>query len=93
MEKIHARQLILKIFTLWPKKNSYEEFDNEKKSPPYNFSNGPSLNGTVCVLFKPCLAAHRVLFPPPPRLNGPNETQITINNCGAKMKPVHLTTE
>ena len=35
---------------LWPKKNSYEEFDNEKKflrlenSPPtHNFSNGPSL--------------------------------------------------
>ena len=36
---------------LWPKKNSYKEFDNEKKflrlenSPsPHNFSNGPSLN-------------------------------------------------
>ena len=35
---------------LWPKKNSYEEFDTKKKflrlehSPsPYNFSNGPSL--------------------------------------------------
>ena len=38
---------------LWPKKNSYKEFDNEKKflllenSPPppplYNFFNGPSL--------------------------------------------------
>ena len=35
---------------LWPKKNSYKEFDNEKKflrlenSPtPNNFSNGPSL--------------------------------------------------
>ena len=35
---------------LWLKKNSYKEFDNEKKflrlenSPPaYNFSNGPSL--------------------------------------------------
>ena len=35
---------------LWPKKNSYKEFDNEKKflrlenSPlPHNFSNGPSL--------------------------------------------------
>ena len=35
---------------LWPKKNSYKEFDNEKKflrlenSPPlHNVSNGPSL--------------------------------------------------
>ena len=36
---------------LWPKKNSYEEFDNEKKflrlensPPPHNFSNGLSLS-------------------------------------------------
>ena len=35
---------------LWPEKNSYKEFDNEKKflrlenpPPPHNFSNGPSL--------------------------------------------------
>ena len=35
---------------LKPKKNSYKEFDNEKKflelensPPPHNFSNGPSL--------------------------------------------------
>ena len=35
---------------LWPKKNSYKEFDSEKKflrlensPPPHNFSNGPSL--------------------------------------------------
>jgi len=35
---------------LWPKKNSYKEFDNEKtflrlenSRPPHNFSNGPSL--------------------------------------------------
>ena len=40
MKKNYARQLILKIFMLWPKRNSYEEFDNEKKflrlenSPP-----------------------------------------------------------
>ena len=34
-----------------PEKNSYREFDNEKKflqlenaPPPHNFSNGPSLN-------------------------------------------------
>ena len=40
-----------KIFILWPKKNSYKEFDNEKKflrlensPPPHNFSNGPSLS-------------------------------------------------
>ena len=41
-----------KIFMLWPKKNSYKEFDNEKKflrlensppPPPHKFSNGPSL--------------------------------------------------
>ena len=40
---------------LWPKKNSYKEFDNEKNScgsktpplPPNNFSNGPSLNRFV----------------------------------------------
>ena len=40
---------------LWPKKNSYKEFDNEKKflrlensllpPPLHNFSNGPSLKG------------------------------------------------
>ena len=29
-KKIHARQLILKIFMLWPKKNSYKEFDDQK---------------------------------------------------------------
>ena len=43
-KKIHPRQLILKKYLcyglLWPKKNSYKEFDNEKKflrlenSPP-----------------------------------------------------------
>ena len=42
-----------KIFILWPKKNSYKEFDNKKNScekfpensplPHHNFSNGPSL--------------------------------------------------
>ena len=43
-----------KIFMLWPKKNSYKEFDNEKKflrlensPPPHKFSNGPSLRGVV----------------------------------------------
>ena len=37
-----------------PEKNSYKEFDNEKKflqlensPPPHNFSNGPSLNEGV----------------------------------------------
>ena len=36
---------------LWPKKNSYKEFDNGKNScgskiplPPHNFSNGSSLS-------------------------------------------------
>ena len=45
-KKIHARQLILKIFMLWPKNDSYKEFDNEKNScgskiplpPPHNFN-------------------------------------------------------
>ena len=40
---------------LRPKKNSYKEFDNEKKipaaqkfpSPAHNFSNGPSLSGLI----------------------------------------------
>lgn len=39
-----------KIFMLWPKNNSYKEFDDEKKflrlensPPPHNISNGPSL--------------------------------------------------
>ena len=38
---------------LWPTKNLYKEFDNEKQflrlenSPPPNCSNGPSLNGAV----------------------------------------------
>ena len=40
---------------LWAKKNSYKEFDNEKKflrlensppPPPHNFSNGPSLSSS-----------------------------------------------
>ena len=45
-----------KILMPWPKKNSYKEFDNEKKfpplenappsppPPPHNFSKGPSLS-------------------------------------------------
>ena len=44
-----------KIFMPWPKKNSYKEFDNEKKfpplenappspPPPHNFFKGPSLS-------------------------------------------------
>ena len=39
---------------LWPTKNLYKEFDNEKQflrlensPPPPNCSNGPSLNGAV----------------------------------------------
>ena len=44
---------------LWPKKNSYKEFDNEKKflrlensPPPHNVSNGPSLNPLYHVQFR-----------------------------------------
>ena len=29
MKKNDARQLTLKIFMQWPKKNSYKEFDNQ----------------------------------------------------------------
>ena len=43
---------------LWPKKNSYKEFDNEKKflrlenfPPPHKFSNGPSLSSGFVLLF------------------------------------------
>ena len=43
---------------LRPKKNSYKEFDNEKKflrlknsPPPHNFSNGPSLKSCWYPLF------------------------------------------
>ena len=43
---------------LWPKKNSYKEFDNEKKflrlkipPPPHNFSNGPSLNTSLIFVY------------------------------------------
>ena len=51
MEKKSCRPINrTKIFMLWPKKNSYKEFDNEKNScgskiphPPHNVSNGPSL--------------------------------------------------
>ena len=47
-----------KIFMLWPKKNSYKEFDNDKKflrlenspPPPHNFCNGPSLKGVLGLL-------------------------------------------
>ena len=44
---------------LRPKKNSYKEFDNEKKflrlensPPPHNFSNGPSLRKKLFVNLK-----------------------------------------
>ena len=42
---------------LWPKKNSYKEYDNEKKflrlensPPPHKISNGPSLRAAVILL-------------------------------------------
>ena len=42
---------------LWPKKNSYKEFDNDKKilplensPPPHNFCNGPSLKEVLGLL-------------------------------------------
>ena len=50
---------------LWPKKNSYKEFDNEKKflrlknsppPPPHNFSNGPSLIDKISLRDPQCPA-------------------------------------
>ena len=55
-----------KIFMLWPKKNSYQEFDNEKKflrqensppPPPHNFSNGPFL-----IMHKYLVGGHECAF-------------------------------
>ena len=50
---------------LWTKKNSYKEFDDEKKflrlensPPPHNFSNGPSLN------WKPLLIVNQTILLP-----------------------------
>ena len=43
MKKILTRQLILKkIFILWPKKNSFKEFDSEKNSCGSKIENSPS---------------------------------------------------
>ena len=58
MKKILARQLTLKNIHTMAWKNSYKEFDNEKKvlllensplrpPPPHNFSNGPSLTSNA----------------------------------------------
>ena len=54
---------------LWPKKNSYKEFDNEKKflrlknsptptppTPRHNFSNGPSLIDKISLRDPQCPA-------------------------------------
>ena len=65
-KKIHARQLTLRNIHAMArvmgscyglKKNSYKEFDNEKKFlrleiplPPHNFSNGPSLKALFVVV-------------------------------------------
>ena len=63
MKKNHARQLTLKKYSCYGKKNSNKEFDNEKKkknscgskiplpTPPYNFSNCPSLVFALLCLF------------------------------------------
>ena len=49
-KKLHARQLTLKIFMLWPTKKIHtRNLITKKKSPPppHNFSNGPSLLTTT----------------------------------------------
>ena len=61
MKKNHARQLTLKKYSCYGKKNSYKEFDNEKKKKnscgskiplrPYNISNGPSLKYLLCFVY------------------------------------------
>ena len=50
---------------LRPEKNSYKEFDDEKKflrlensPPPHNFSNGPSLTTHVNGHFWRCMLKH-----------------------------------
>ena len=56
---------------LWSKKNSYKEFDNEKKflrlensPPPHNFSNGPSLraSATQASTFRPSINRNILIF-------------------------------
>ena len=60
---------------LWPKKNSYKEFDNEKiflrlenSPPPHNFSNGPSLSliafSSFSILLSTCLVLQNGSFVP-----------------------------
>ena len=63
MKTIHARQLTLKNIHATAPKNSYKEFDNEKKipaaqksPPPYNFSNGPSLIDKISLRDPQCPA-------------------------------------
>ena len=46
-KQIHARQLTLKIFMLWPKKIHTRNLITKKQSLPHNFSNGPSLLTTT----------------------------------------------
>ena len=53
-----------------PEKNSYKEFDNEKKflrlenSPPphHNFSNGPSLSFTFCYFLINYYCTKHIIF-------------------------------
>ena len=65
---------------LWAKKNSYKEFDNEKKflrlenSPPHNFSNGPSLKRFVI---------HAEQYSESTRAN-------RVSTCEERKKGVHL---
>ena len=65
---------------LWPKKNSYKEFDDEKKflqlenSPPpplHNFSNGPSLRAHSLLLAVHGMFQH-VQHKEPPNHRKPN---------------------
>ena len=58
---------------LWSKKNSYKEFDNEKKflrvenslpPPPHNYSNGPSprASATQASTFRPSINRNILIF-------------------------------
>ena len=65
---------------LWPKKNSYEEFDNEKKfcgskiPHSHNFSNGPSLINFIVFMIELLSDGHTTY------VSGHHETHVSNEN-------------
>ena len=85
---------------LWPKKNSYKEFDNEKKfqrlenspthPPPNNFSNGPSLRRRDGGNNGFLVVASVPLFPPPSRVvSRPNSLPLPFRTPATQAKEKH----